>query len=150
MGEPPRSRSGALAARNYLPGIVALLLVAGLLTVVFGARSATAPAAAAAKCDPAAVMNQRLDELGRGGYTWTIAPDPLDEERDLGVTWYDRPEVDISDKATRALMPMVVNHEWMHVLQARAFPDDVERAFGGHDDDLSSAQWLLDRAHLIR
>jgi hypothetical protein len=50
--------------RGCRPIVVTLLVVAGFLSVV----QAEQPAAAQPECDPAAVMNHRLDELGRSGY----------------------------------------------------------------------------------
>jgi hypothetical protein len=52
------------AVRGCLP------IVAGFLSVV----QAEQPAAAEPECDSAAVMNHRLDELGRSGYAWTTEP----------------------------------------------------------------------------
>jgi hypothetical protein len=51
----------AKAVRGCLPIVVTLLIVAGFLSVV----QAEQRAAAEPTCDPAAVMNHRLDELGR-------------------------------------------------------------------------------------
>jgi hypothetical protein len=129
MGEPPRS--AALAARSYLPLAITLLVAAGFLTVVRAHPPATATPSAVATCDPAAVMNHRLDELGRDGYTWTIKPSPLDDEYHLGLTGFDEPIVIISDKVTCDLMTTVVNHEWLHVQQAHTYPGHVDEAYGG-------------------
>jgi hypothetical protein len=72
------------------------------------------PAIAEPACDPAAVMNHRLDELGRSGYAWTI--EPL-EWAGMGVALVDEHAVKISPATTCVLMVSVVNHEWMHVQQ---------------------------------
>ncbi|MYW95235.1 hypothetical protein G3I59_32715 [Amycolatopsis rubida] len=60
--------------------LLAILVVAfGLVSfsppVDQTAQSASLTPAASTEppCDPAAVMNRRLDELGRGGFTWTLA-----------------------------------------------------------------------------
>jgi hypothetical protein len=97
------------AVRGCLPIVVTLLIVAGFLSVVQAEQPATAEPA----CDPAAVMNHRLDELGRSGYAWTI--EPLEGYR--GLADIDAHRVKISPKVGCDLMPSVVNHEWMHVQQ---------------------------------
>jgi hypothetical protein len=92
--------------------VVALLIVAGFLTLVQIDHQAVADT----KCDPAAVMTHRLDELGRGGYDWSIAGAPL-ESGNRAVTDLDEHLVIVSPIVTCAEMPSVVNHEWMHVQQ---------------------------------
>lgn len=111
MGEQTMPRSWALFARACLPLVVVLVLVGGLLTIAYGVR-AGGTQIAVRSCDPAVVMNHRLDELGRRGFTWTIKPDPIDEAQHSAVTSFDDPQVTISTKVTCALMTTVVNHEW--------------------------------------
>jgi hypothetical protein len=129
MAASPKSKAVALTARGCLPIITVLLLIATLL-------SAGRPVAAVATtaCDPETVMDHRLDELGRGGYPWVIRPDPIDDEHHAGFTMFGEPLVVISSAVTCEQMPTVVNHEWLHVRQARAFPENTERAFGGPEE----------------
>jgi hypothetical protein len=81
MGKPPRPRT--LTVRGCLPIVVTLLIVAGFLSVV----QAEQPAAVEPACDPGAVMNHRLDELGRIGFVWAI--ESLDGPGPGGVTLID-------------------------------------------------------------
>jgi hypothetical protein len=106
--------------RGCLPIVVTLLIVAGFLSVV----QAEQPAAAEPECDPAAVMNHRLDELDRSGYAWTI--EALEGYR--GLADIDARRVTISPKVGCDLMPAVVNHEWMHVQQGHKWGSS-ERLF---------------------
>jgi hypothetical protein len=108
------------AVRGCLPIVVTLLIVAGFLSVV----QAEQPAAAEPACDPAAVMNHRLDEIGRSGYAWTI--ESLEGYR--GLADVDAHRVTISPTARCDLMPSVVNHEWMHVQQGHKYGSS-ERVF---------------------
>jgi hypothetical protein len=94
-----------------LVAAVVSMLVAGFVTVTQAEQPAAAVPAA---CDPAAVMNHRLGELGRSDYAWTISPLPA---RIGGLTDLDEHTVVISPLVTCDLMTAFVNHEWMHVQQ---------------------------------
>jgi len=113
-----------------LLALVTLVTLGAIATSHTGPRAASLPTV----CDPAVVMNHRLDELGRSGYAWEIQPDPIDNEHHAGYTYFDPPLVVVSGKVTCEQMPTVVNHEWMHVQQARAFPGQVVLAYGGMDE----------------
>ncbi|MCG3750485.1 MULTISPECIES: hypothetical protein [Amycolatopsis] len=79
-------------------------------------------------CDQATVMNRRLDELGRGGFTWTIAepPDNLWGVVDLHGTM----QVRISPRVPCSHMIDVINHEWVHTRQYAKYGDRTMQAYG--------------------
>ncbi|MBE1575081.1 hypothetical protein ACFORH_42890 [Amycolatopsis roodepoortensis] len=121
MGEPPRPRH---VLAGCLPVAVALLLVAGLLTAIQLER----PATAAPSCDRVAVMNARLDELGRAGYRWQFGFIP---DGAWGAAGYPgSKDITISDTAPCDAIVTVVNHEWMHARQEALFPGRAMRAYG--------------------
>jgi hypothetical protein len=118
MGDAPRPRW--FTARGCLPIVVAMLLAAGILTVMEGDPTA----AAARTCNPADVMNHRLAELGRGDYTWTFVP-RADAGGGTAETLFAEHQVRIAADAPCGLILSVTNHEWMHVQQARKFGTNV-------------------------
>ncbi len=132
----PMSDRYAALRRRYLPrpwrrtwrtfSLVPLLsMVAALLGVPTAQQS---PATAAPSCDRVAVMNTRLDELGRAGYTWRfgVAPDGL-----WGVVGYPGPQdITISEAAPCDAIRTIVNHEWMHTRQFLLYPDRAQQAHG--------------------
>jgi hypothetical protein len=125
--------SGPQLARGCLPFIVALLIAVGLATVTAQADGRTTDAAKAPlDCNTEAVMNHRLDELGRSGYVWVVAP--LEDESHAGETDWYHDRVVISPDVDCDLMPTVVNHEWMHVQQAHAFPSGPDLAYHGRTE----------------
>lgn len=92
-------------------------MTVAMLIAAAGLTAAQPNQLGAEQCDPAAVMNQRLDKLGRSGYVWTIEPLPAGR----GVTLIDEHKVKISATVTCALMRDVVAHEWMHTLQGHKY-----------------------------
>jgi hypothetical protein len=112
-----------------LVAAVVSMLVAGFVTVTQAEQPAAAVPAA---CDPAAVMNHRLGELGRSDYAWTISPLPA---RIGGLTDLDEHTVVISPLVTCDLMTAFVNHEWMHVQQGHKYDLSarVYQAYGAYE-----------------
>lgn len=115
--------------------LLAILVVAfGLVSfsppVNQTAQSASLTPAASTEtpCDPAAVMNRRLDELGRGGFTWTLAEPSggLWGVVDLRGTMQAR----ISPRVPCTYMVDVVNHEWMHTRQYAKYGTRAIEAYG--------------------
>ncbi|MBN9739564.1 hypothetical protein DMP23_00330 [Amycolatopsis sp. A1MSW2902] len=156
-----------------------------ILVVAFGLTSFSPPVDPAARsaaltpadrdqvtCDRAAVMNRQLDQLGRSGFTWTIAEPPYKGLWGL-VDLYGTMQVRVSPRTPCNLMVDVVNHEWMHTRQwskyghrtIQAYGDGLEpvadcgskllgstftpylrdRGFGCTDSELASARSLLGR-----
>jgi hypothetical protein len=96
-----------------------VLIAAGGLTVAQPQQPAVAE-----QCDPAAVMNTRLDELGRSGYVWTI--EPLEGPGPGAVTDIDAHEVLISPGTPCVWVGDVVAHEWMHVQQGHKYGSNAQ------------------------
>jgi len=108
-------------ARRTLSALLTLALVATLLVGTAPARAAAAPA-----CDRAALIASRLDELGRDGFAWRLGTTPPGSwgwaSAGRGVTVSETVPCD-SD-----LIVSIVNHEWMHTQQYRAYPERSLRA----------------------
>lgn len=118
MGDAPRPRW--FTARGCLPIVVAILLAAGILTVAEG----TPTAVATPVCNRSDVLNHRLAELGRGGYTWTFVPRP-DAGDGTAETLFADHKVLIAADIACSLILSVTNHEWMHVQQGRTFGTSI-------------------------
>ncbi|MFI6308508.1 hypothetical protein ACIBCH_42000 [Amycolatopsis thailandensis] len=106
-----------------------LVLLLSMVAALLGVPTAQQPPATAAPvCDRTAVMNARLDELGRAGYTWQfgIAPDGL-----WGIIGYPGPrDITISDTAPCNAVVTIVNHEWVHTRQEQLYPGRSQQAYG--------------------
>lgn len=106
-----------------------LVLLLSVVAALFGVPAAQPPPrAAVVSCDRVAVMNARLDELGRAGHSWRIGfvPDGL-----WGVVGYPGPrDVTVSDSVPCDVIVSIVNHEWMHTRQERLYPGRAQRAYG--------------------
>lgn len=83
---------------------------------------------AMAACDQAAAMNRRLDQLGRGDFTWTIAETPSGL---WGlVDLYGAMRVRISPTVPCGYMVDVINHEWIHTRQYAKYGKRTIQAYG--------------------
>jgi hypothetical protein len=110
--------------RRFAALTVALLLVAGLMAAVRPTPGATA----APTCDRAAIVNARLDALGRAGYSWRLGFVPGGY---WGLAGYPGPrDITVSETAPCDAMVTIVNHEWMHTQQEREYPGRAGRAYG--------------------
>ncbi|WIY05479.1 hypothetical protein QRX60_17110 [Amycolatopsis mongoliensis] len=104
---------------------------------------APAHAAAAPSCDRAALVDTRLAQLGRFGVEWRVGPTRPDA---WGVA---RPDegVTVSEvvPCNPALILSIVNHEWMHTQQQRAYPDSRlrSRAYGRNVETVADCGSLL-------
>ncbi|WP_158882174.1 hypothetical protein [Amycolatopsis anabasis] len=131
----------------------AIALVAGAFLVLAPTSPAPAEPATAepapaepASCEPAAELDRRLGELGRNGYAWVIASQPLPGNL-YGVTSIDARTVRIASNVPCELIPSVVNHEWAHTQQGYRYGTEIRtrRAFGSDAMErvADCASWLL-------
>lgn len=106
----------------------AAIAAATVLTCAFASPPAPVAQPAPTSCNPSVVMSHRLDQLGRGGFSWTIAepPDGL-----WGVVGLDGTmQVRVSPTVPCGYMRDVVNHEWMHTRQFAKYGVRTIRAYG--------------------
>ncbi|MEV6646070.1 hypothetical protein [Amycolatopsis sp. NPDC051371] len=112
--------------------------VAGLLVGLAPARAAAAPS-----CDRGTLVDARLAELGRFGVEWRVGPTRPDA---WGVTLPDE-GVTVSEvvPCKPALILSIVNHEWMHTQQMRAYPDRRlrSRVYGRYVETVADCGSLL-------
>lgn len=109
--------------------VCSLVLLLSIVAALLGVQTAQQPPATAApSCDPVTVMNTRLDELGRAGYTWRFGFVP---DGAWGSAGYPGPrDITVSDTAPCHAIVTIVNHEWMHTRQEALFPGRANRAYG--------------------
>jgi hypothetical protein len=132
-----RSHTHPIADR-FVALAVVLAALAGLLVGFAPAHAAAAPS-----CDRAALVDARLAQLGRFGVEWRVGPTRPDA---WGVTLPD------DGVTVSALVPCnpdlivsIVNHEWMHTHQMRAYPDRRSRshAYGRYVETVADCGSLL-------
>lgn len=117
------------------------IVLAAAASVLVGL--APAHAAAAPSCDRAALVDARLAQLGRFGVEWRVGPTRPDAwgvaSQDDGVTISELVPCNVP------LILSVVNHEWMHAQQMRAYPDRRlrSRAYGRHSETVADCGSLL-------
>jgi hypothetical protein len=111
-----------LHLRKRLIITLACALVLAWLTLI-----APRPAAVAGtpSCDLAEAMNARLDQLGRGGYGWSVEPAPINDANGSAYTNWGTQRVVLSSKLPCSLVDTAVDHELIHVWQGNKFPDVI-------------------------
>lgn len=109
---------------------VGLALTMGF-TLLASPEAAPAPTPSPASCDVAALVAERVAELGETGRSsWTVVQGRIvDGSRSLlGAAGVD--EVQISSEVPCDLVSTVVSHEWMHLQQERRYPGRAGEAYG--------------------